>query len=361
VRNRINVPLCGGLFALTLSLGLVSGAKAQTLGPAAGYNVFTFGDHTASNVDVYGKVAVGGNANYTNYHLNSLEGPNSGTNSTVTTVVGGNFTNSNSSAHGSVVVGGNATWVNPTVFGNFSANGSVNFGSNGVGSVNGLTKFGTTYTGPGYINRQQGTTPLPIDFATAQATLTGTSNYLAGLTSDVTANTQYGAFKVDLTGRAAGTYVVSITDAELASRNYFEFNGTSDTSLVINVLRTNGNTTLSAPNTGTTFLGGMSFANILYNVADAGLTQINLAGSFNGSLLAPVATVNAGSGAFNGQIVTRTLNSNGLEFHSKNPNRQTESTLFVGNVPTRAIPEPGTVALVVASLPVFGLLRRRKG
>lgn len=350
--------LFGGLFAVTLSLGLLSGAQAQTLGAASGYNIFVFGDHSASNVDVYGKVAVGGNATYNNYQLNSKEGPNSGVNNNVTTVVGGNFQNSGSSANGSIVVGGNATWNSPTVYGNLSANGSVNVGSGGT--VNGLVKYGTTFTGPSYYNKQQGTTTLPVDFAAAQADLTNASSYWSSLTADVTADTQWGRFWVDLTGKAAGTYVVNITDADLASRNDFKFIGSSNTSLLINVIRTNGNTSLTMPNTGTTFNGGMSFSNVLYNVADAGLATINLAGSFNGSLIAPLATVNATSGAFNGQIVTKTLNGGGLEFHSLNPNNTNESTLYTGQLPRRSVPEPGTVALLAFAVPALALLRRKR-
>ena len=45
------------------------------LGIANDFNIFVFGDHTQSNVDSEGRVAVGGNATYTDYGVGSSVAP----------------------------------------------------------------------------------------------------------------------------------------------------------------------------------------------------------------------------------------------------------------------------------------------
>jgi choice-of-anchor A domain-containing protein len=43
----------------------------STLGPASNFTVFVFGNHTQSNTDSQGRVAVGGNVIYSNYSVGS--------------------------------------------------------------------------------------------------------------------------------------------------------------------------------------------------------------------------------------------------------------------------------------------------
>lgn len=80
-----------GFFVSTLVLGasLLSAGAAQAdpapLGPASDYNVFILGTDNESNTDSEGRVAVGGDANLSSYHVAG----NLPTNTTNALVVGG--------------------------------------------------------------------------------------------------------------------------------------------------------------------------------------------------------------------------------------------------------------------------------
>lgn len=349
----------GLLGASALMTAAIVPAHAQTLGKAADYNVFIFGDQSAKDVDVQGKVAVGGNANYTNYTVADKQATGSGVN----LVVGGNYTNSNGSVNGSVVVGGNITHSVPSISGNVSAKGSVDFSGSG-GTVTGAIVYGTTYAGPSYLGTSQtkGTTTLPFDFAQVQADLTSKSTSFAALTPTTTATLQ--SNQLYITAAATGQTVVNVTAAQLAAAtNGFVYSGSANSTLLINITNPTSLASLTIANTGTTFSGGLAMANLLYNIADPTLTTINLQGSFVGSLLAPKATINATTGGFNGQLIANKLNGGGEEFHSVEYGTGSTSTYFKGTVSANtnnSVPEPGSLALAGLGLPVaLGAIRRR--
>ncbi len=93
--------------------------RASNLGPAEGFNSFIFGSITQSNVDAQGRVAAGGNVNYTNFMVGTLLG-------TLDTavndlVVGGTLTATNLSVdYGNIAIAlasGTSTIMDPTVDG----------------------------------------------------------------------------------------------------------------------------------------------------------------------------------------------------------------------------------------------------
>ncbi len=360
-------------FALALGVATTllgpSSAQAQTLGVASDYNIFVFESHSASNLDVQGKVAVGGNTTYTNYNIASqhpiLTLADRGL---VTLIVGGNYTNSSTQVNGSIVVGGNISHNNPSINGNVSANGSVDFSGTG-GTVDGNIKYGTTYLEPSYdingaFSTTQGTTSLPINFASVQADLTSKAAQWGALTPTATATSAFN--QLTFNAAATGLTVINITaDQWQGATSGSHYTGSANSTLLINITNSNSLSSIVFPNTGANFTGGIAMANVLYNVAATDLATINLAGSFYGSLLAPNSTVTAPSGGFNGQLIAKNLNSNGLEFHTfeygvpRTPGNP-PSTYFKGTITSNPVPEPGTLALFAAITPfAIGAIRRR--
>jgi choice-of-anchor A domain-containing protein/uncharacterized repeat protein (TIGR01451 family) len=79
--------------------------SSPNLGAASAFNVFVFGNHTQSNTDAGGRIAVGGNATYTNYSVSSGITPLPAPGSLDTLIVGGsmNITNAQNYAGNSVI------------------------------------------------------------------------------------------------------------------------------------------------------------------------------------------------------------------------------------------------------------------
>ena len=331
--------------AVALTLGV--SARAQTdLGTAGAYNLFVTGNHSATNVDILGKVAVGGDATYTNFTIGSSQP----TGSAVNTVVGGNYSNAGGTVNGSQIVGGNYSQSNPTVFGSIDANGNVTLGD---GSVSGIIKHGGSADVKPYMESQlqTGTTALPINFVAEQAYLLNASQTWGALTG-MAAIPEAGTNNYFLTGTDASLNIFTLSYSQLAASTTFQISAPSGSTVLVNVLGGNG-TNFTLPNNGAISVSGTTLDKVLVNLPDA--TSINLAGSWNSSLLAPNATVTGTSGDFNGNLIARSLNGGGLELHDR---------LFTGHINGgggNPIPEPGTCVLFAPGLLVLGaVLRRRK-
>ncbi|HLO49911.1 MAG TPA: collagen-binding domain-containing protein, partial [Kamptonema sp.] len=132
-------------FAASLAIGGIMPVYAADLGPANNYNVFVFGDMNQSS-DSEGRVAVGGNATFTNFGI------------------GDRLSNSNGS-DARLVVGGNLNYNGGQVFGGNAVYGGTATLSGGANTNNGSFIKGSS----------------PVDFNAAKQELSKLSSDLGGI------------------------------------------------------------------------------------------------------------------------------------------------------------------------------------
>lgn len=280
------ISLSCGTFAIT---GLIQPAMAVNLGIAQNYNVFVFQDMNQSS-DSEGRVAVGGNATFTNFGIADRLSNSNGTDTRL--VVGGNLTYNNGQIFGgNAVVGGT---VNTPVYFNCSPNCGVTSGT-------------------------------PIDFNAARQELSNLSQYLGGLTSTTTTEYKWGG--IHLQGNNSDLNVFTIDGSQFSRSSYLNLNGVSSNStVVLNVFGNSVDIRYFGLN-----MNGVNKQNVLFNFVDA--TQVTTTGfSFSGSVLATNANFNFSNGNVEGTLVTASLSGNG-EFHN---------SPFLGNLPNPPQPEPPT-------------------
>lgn len=343
-RKPIRLAATLALVGLLSSLAGVSVAHASLLGTAGEYGEFILGNSTRWSVDAHGKVAVGGNADFTGGFAVATQQPTSTTN----LVVGGTLNANGSSVRGNIVTGGNSTYTQPTVHGNFSSNGSLTLGNGGT--VNGSVRYAASYSrnGTTVSGSETGgvTTPLPVDFAVEGAYLKALS--LAQVNPlDPTPTFQWGQMFV--TG-GAGANFYNLTGTDLASSTGgFVINAPGGSTVVLNV----SGSGFTIPNTGLTLNGGVALTDILWNFHEA--TALTIQGSANGSFLAPLASISTTYGAFNGNLIAASLTGQ-IETHTVINGNQ---TFFDGDLRS-VVPEPASLGmLLVATIGGAGLLRRR--
>ena len=258
------------LLAATTTALLVSStalAGNVSLGPAADYNVFVLGTHTAQNSDIQGRVAVGGAATYQNYGLASAM-PQSGVNA---------------------VFGSSINWTN--------------------GQLNGSMRYGTTasFSGVGIAGgtAQQGSV---INFGAAGTQLQTLSQQYAAIAAN---GTTYVApwNAITLTGASNDVNVFSLSASALSVANGLTITAPAGSTVLINV----SGAAATMQNFGF-FLNGVTAGDILFNFADATSLQASGIG-IKGSVLAPNAAVTFNNGHMDGQMIASTLQGSG-EFHN---------------------------------------------
>ncbi|MGP1384688.1 MAG: choice-of-anchor A family protein [Thainema sp.] len=314
--------------ALPLAIAIASGvsgrADAASFGVADDYNVFVFGDMNQSS-DAEGRVAVGGNATFSNFGI------------------GDRLSNSNG-ADTRLVVGGDLTY-----------NGGQIFGGGAV--VGGQVKTNINFNCTPNCGVTSG---KPIDFDAAKTYFTGFSDQLSDL--GATGNTEYKWGGIWLQGNSsADLNVFTIDGYKFNGSSYLNLNGIGSSSTVVfNIL---GNA-VSIANFGMN-LGGLDPSKVLFNFVDA--TQVQTTGfSFAGSVLAPNANFTFNNGNVEGQFVANSVSGSG-EFHNISFEGQVPDYIppdlppepeEPGNGGPTEIPEPSAMvglALVGAALS----LRRR--
>lgn len=324
--------------ALAVSALPVRAEAIVTLAAIAGqYNVFVLGSMGTSGSpytsDSEGPMAVGGNL-----FLQDFTVASSSANGGPALVVGGNVTQTRGTINGAVFIGGNANFT--TNAGGTTVNGNLNVLGTLVSAPTQVT--GTTSTGAG-------AGPLPINFQTVGDDLKAASLALAtaGYTSQGLPGTvvQNGS-QFTLTGTGAGINFFSMTTAQLSQlgSGSFTINLPAGATAIINV---SGQTAqIGSPGNFGFFYNGVAADHVLFNFFEA--TTLSMQ-SFDGSILAPLATVTFTNGQMNGALMAGAVNSltyqNG-EFHN---------VLFEGLLPTppatttqiTPVPEP-------ASLLMFG-------
>ena len=310
------------------TLGQAARADWVGLGPAADYNEFVLGSSNRFNSDVQGRVAVGGSLVLTNMSI-ATKVP-AGDN----LLVGGNLVQTNGSVNGNAQVRGSATLTNVSTAG---ATYYVN------DPMNSTTNNGATITSPSNLSANF--------FPDAGTMLVDESTYLGGL-----ANT--GGPAVVMFGNQlffdagnANFALFHITATQLRTAGQLNYiSNSANTTFVIDV--DDDGTSYGIANTGTMFSGAnpSNVGHVLYNFYETNATPGNNTLSLSsvyGSVLAPLAAVSFNNGGFNGQLIAGSLDGNGESHVTYNGNPGGDPTKFVGTIPTRAVPEPGSLALVL--------------
>jgi choice-of-anchor A domain-containing protein/RHS repeat-associated protein len=234
-----------------------TGNVGYTFGAAAAYNVFLFGDLSATP-SIAGPVAAGRDviASAFGYNFNAL--------GTIGALAGRTFNGTNGSVHRDLVYGTSQV-------------------VSGFGVIDGVVRQGT-----------------PVDFATEKTNLTALSNNLAALTVTGTASADpWGT--VVFTGNDARLNVFSVSSSTVASSDLLRVTVPSSSTVVINV-------TGSSPVFETTGmdLGSLAPGRVIWNFPTATSLRLSLMG-FDGLLLAPNAAVSQNGVTFDGQLFAYSL------------------------------------------------------
>ncbi len=247
--------------ALVICLSVASNAVAQPidLGPATGYNVFSCEDWYGGH-HVEGYTAIANRVYFNSFSLGSG-------------VPGGDV----------LVVGDNLALAHGTIHGN-AINDGLQIDLGGVTFANG----GSWQSG------------VPIDFADACAELEDTSTELAGFS--VNGNTVvYPWGVITMVGTAADTNVFEIDGNDILGANTLIISAPAGSSVLVNV--TGGYTRFQ--NMGMVTLG-IGREDVLFNFPEASFIVLKWV-QFEGSILAPFATVQASWGNFMGTMAAGDL------------------------------------------------------
>lgn len=250
------------------------------LGPAKPYNVFVLENIIQPSADTEGKLAVGGNANLSNYS------------------VGDKLPNSNG-AEDVLVVGGNLYYTSGRVYnGNVAYGGLTNLPISAVSIDEGTLRHDASV----------------IDFAAAKTHLENLSTQLSGYAVNGTTTFQWGT--VNLTHNDPYLNVFTVNGSDLNAAHTFEINVPNGSAVVVNILGTTINWH------GGLFVNGTAMNNVLYNFPQA--TSLTISGiDVKGSVLAPLAALNFPAGIITGQTIVKSMTGSG----------QFNLAPFLGNIP----------------------------
>lgn len=320
------------LAALFVSIIIPAEARAGlALGDASKYNVFVFDDFYQSNSNAGGKVAVGGNANFT------------GGFSVATQIPGSNPVDDR------VVTGGNLNWTGgATVFNNGVGNGLGNIRTGGTASIGG---------GVGY--NQKNTGNLPFSFNAVEGLLKGNSAFWGNLAANgIVSSTPWGALKLSGTNPTLNVFNLD-GPTQMSGLSTLTFEGIpAGATVLVNVLGNPGDLKDFSFD-----LGGADVSKILFNFVNATSLSVQNV-SFMGSILAPYAAMTFHNGQINGNVIVNSLGTqSGRSNGSFNAMDGTKSLLFVGDLPDpspTAAPEPGSLALAGVGGALLVFWRRKQ-
>jgi choice-of-anchor A domain-containing protein len=306
--SRLTPPL---LFAFGATCSLAAHAAPISLGAAGSYNVLAFGDFTATNSDVEGAVAVGGDLTAVNYSINSR-----------------------------LHAAGNTALV---VGGDLDLRGQINGGEVWVG--------GSTANGATLHNAQAVGGASPVDFAALQSELQALSLSLSQTAATGTFVQQYGGLVLTAQHQAIEYFSLDALDLLV---NYGSIvDAAAGATIIMNV---SGSSVALSQN----FPAALKGFNVLYNFYEA--TTLNLQGiEIHGSILAPYATLTGGSGQINGNVVVANWDAQ-IEAHSNGyfqPVGGDMPRIPDVEVEVGEVPEPATLALLAIGAVALRASRRR--
>jgi choice-of-anchor A domain-containing protein len=363
----------------------------DTLSSIAGtYNMFLLGNlGTASSPflsDAVGSVAVAGNAYLSDASVGSG-------NASASLVVGGNLSQTGGSTAGNVYVGGNLTsqWTGyspnlvvggnatmsggqsgnvfvggdanisagVTIGGNLTmtgANAALNASSNGGSSPqNVYIAPATTVNDPSYWSSPKtsgapATPTTPIDVYGSSTDIINASKSLAALNA-TTISSSGGILTIALTQNGLNVIDLSmLSGSTINGITVVTANGVTPTGLILNVAGDN-----LTFNGGTFNPGSLTDQSVLFNFSNA--TNLNLTSlAFEGSLLAPLATVNFTGGNIDGTLIANNYYGSG-ELHEA-PFTLTLPAYKLGGA--AATPEPTSLALLAGGFTILAVAARRR-
>jgi choice-of-anchor A domain-containing protein len=316
MRNGLVLALLG-----MVAIVYANPARAGNLGIANSYTEFSFGSSYRYG-DSTGRVAVGGDATFSNFTIGSSVGGSGNA-----LVVGGNLGGSQSNVNG----GGNASYHS-------TSNGTHVYFNDGGSGV---------------------TQPSTINFSAAETYLKSLSTTLEA-TSVNGATSANGQGELTLSGASSTLDVFTVTQAQLtrAQNQGVIFSVPSSATVVVNI----AGATDSLQNFSF-FLNGLSETHILYDFYQA--TSLNITNiAVEGSVLAPLADINFFGGQINGTLIGNEINSNANTWGSG----ESHYDLFAGNLPDPsdppdppAVPEPSSMVMMLTAgaVGLISLARRR--
>lgn len=302
--------------ALVVAILMASGtahAGVVDLGSMmGGANIYTLGNFSAKYSDVEGAVIAGGNVNISSYSVNANSQAAFGSHAVI--AKGDVKLSSGSINHGQMYAGGKATLEHAA--------------------------------------RPQSSASSPFDFVAASAYYLGLSADLAKAEASGDVSKLWSGVLVSGSGKG-GVDVFNVSaDMFRTSSSWTLENLVAGQTLLFNV----------SGEAATFNDGGISFEplrnfNVLFNFPDA--TALNVKGII-GSVLAPKAAVTADWGVINGQVVVNSWNST-IQVNANHYFAATELAGFRDPPHAADVPEPGTLALMLAGVGLLVAGRRKAG
>ncbi|MGJ8640945.1 MAG: choice-of-anchor A family protein [Opitutaceae bacterium] len=300
------------------------------LGEAQGYNAVIFGNHVALNADTEGRLAVGGNASLpSSYSVGqSVIGPQNA---------------QSSGARNDLVVGGNLTlpsgivtvnYGNVQVGGSISGAGALSQGS-GNQAFSGVSNFESTI----------------FNFSAVESLVRSYSSAWESLGPAGTVNDL--GYELKLTGTSNTLNVFHVTADEWNLFGARIFDVPVGSTVIVNISGTNvsnGGGDIRFGTNATDLLPASDYRNnIIFNLHEALAVQSDFF-SWEGTVIAPDATLTTNGGAINGQAFFEDVNQEGgFEFHS-----------FSVEAENAPVPEASSYALIAGAFALGVSLSRRR-
>ncbi|MES2165345.1 MAG: choice-of-anchor A family protein [Pseudomonadota bacterium] len=293
--------------AVVLAIATLGSAQAAVLDLGLhGANVFSFTDFKAPSADVEGAIMAGRDVQLANYSVNA----------------------NNVDAFGSysLIAGRDLKFTS----------GSIKNGDTFVGGTASLTQSVDVYS-------KIKTGAAPVNMTALAGQLTSTSNSLSKLSTTGTATEQWGG--LNIAGSKKSVEVIDVDAKTLSKVSYFNFsNLNAGSTLIVNVSGDKGS-----------FNGGyqgFENYNVLFNFYQA--TDLGIHTGLTANILAPLASINGGSGVINGNVIVDSWSSS-VQINANHFFKPIDVRGY-----TSAVPEPETYAMLLAGLGLVGFTARRR-
>ena len=300
-----------------LGAGSAHATVLNLMAPVGGANLYAIHDFSSSSSDVEGAVVAGGNVTISSYSINHNDKDAFGKDGYA------------------LVAGGNLSLKG----------GSIENGKAYVGGTSSLT----------WAAAPQAATSNPVDFKAASTYYKGVADALSELDATGAVTRLWSGVQVTGSGKG-GVDIFNVSSDIFANSSSWTLEQlVPGETLVFNV----------SGGAGTFNNGGISFQplagyNVLFNFYEAKTVDVR---GVIGSVLAPYATQTANWGVINGNVIVDTWSSTVQVNANHYFNPVDIAGLKVGaggDAASARVPEPGSIALVLAGLAAAGVARRKR-